>query len=71
MTRIIVREKYRLKMHRVAAVTTNLVMKISYDSSTAKDLNVNVRQLQGPVTLTPIAERLAVERSLPVFMTFL
>ena len=58
-------------MHRVAAVTTNLVVKISYDSSTAKDLNVNVRQLQGPVTLTPIAERLAVERSLPVFMTFI
>ena len=26
--------------------------------------------LRGPVTLTPIAERLAVELSLPVFMTY-
>ena len=69
MTRIIVREKYRLKMHRVAAVTTDLVVKISNDSSTAKDLNANVHQLRGPMTLTPIAERLAAEPSLPVFMT--
>ena len=56
-------------MHRVAAVTTDLVVKISNDSSTAKDLNANVHQLRGPMTLTPIAERLAAEPSLPVFMT--
>ena len=39
----------------------------------AKRLPTDVRldgHLRGPVTLTPIAQRLAVELSLPVFMTY-
>ena len=45
------------------------VLKRSTTTVTRASVYINNGRLRGPVTLTPVAERLAVELSLPVLMT--